>query len=172
MNENTRQKKRLGALDVLIIFLILAVAASVALRWYRGRNSDTASGVQMDPYVITFEIMNIRDSSAQSYLETGTNFYLEDTNQLFGTLREGKTIRDAEKYYEMPDGEIRLVSTDLTGDFYRVDVEASVTARGRMDGEGRFLLDGSKYIGTNREITIYSKYLTVTVLVTGISLAQ
>ena len=172
MNDNGKQKKRLGALDVLIIFLLLAVIGSAAYRWYSGRNSDAASGVQMDPYVITFKIVDIRDSSAQNYLETGTNFYLQDTDQFFGTLREGKTIRDAEKFYEMPDGEIVKVSTDLTGDIYRVDVEASVTARGRMDGEGRFLLDGSRYIGANREITIYSKYLTVTAIVTGISLAQ
>jgi hypothetical protein len=172
MNDNGKQKKRLGALDVLIIFLLLAVIGSAAYRWYSGRNSDAASGVQMDPYVITFKITDIRDSSAQSYLETGTNFYLQDTDQFFGTLREGKTIRDTEKFYEMPDGEIVKVATDLTGDFYRVDVEASVTAHGRMDSEGRFLLDGSRYIGANREITIYSKYLTVTAVVTGISLAQ
>ena len=172
MNENSKQKKRLGALDFLILFLLIAVIGSAGYRWYSGRNSDTASGVQMDPYVITFLIADIRDSSAQNYLETGTNFYLADTDQFFGTLREGKTIRDAEKFYEMPDGELVKVSTDLTGDFYRVDVEASVTAHGRMDADGRFLLDGSKYIGANREITIYSKYLTVTVIVTGISLAQ
>ncbi|MBO7404530.1 MAG: hypothetical protein J6V24_06175, partial [Clostridia bacterium] len=64
MNENSKQKKRLGALDFLILFLLIAVIGSAGYRWYSGRNSDTASGVQMDPYVITFLIADIRDSSA------------------------------------------------------------------------------------------------------------
>lgn len=172
MNENGKRKKGLGALDVLILLLLLAVAGSAGYRWYSARNSYTASSAQMDPYVITFLITDIRDSSAQKYMETDTVFYFTDTDQVFGTLREGKTIRDAERMYNMANGEVVKVSTDLTGDFYRVDVEASVTAHGRTDADGRFLLDGSRFIGENREITIYSKYLTVTAVVTGISLAE
>lgn len=166
------EKKHLGALDIMIIILILAVFGSVAFRYLNIRNSDVASGVQLDNYIITFEISDIRDSSARNYLETGTNFYFDDNDQFFGTLREGKTIQDAAKFYELSDGEIVYVSTDVTGELYRVDVEASVTAKGKIDADGRFLLDGSRYVGLNREVKIYSKYVSYTVLITGITKAQ
>ena len=172
MNGNEDKRKGLGALDYLILVLVAAILAGVGYRWYRSRNDDASEGAQMDNYILNFEIHDIRDSSAQNFMEAGTNFYLADSDQLLGTLREGVTVRECEKYYELDNGELVKVSTDLTGELYRVDVEASLTVKGRMDEDGRFMLDGNKYVGLNQSFSVYSKYLALTLTVTGISLAE
>ena len=79
MNENENTKRRLGALDYLILVLVAAILAGVGYRWYRSRNDDASEGAQMDSYILNFEIHDIRDSSAQNFMEAGTNFYLAES---------------------------------------------------------------------------------------------
>jgi len=172
MNGNTNNKKGLGALDVLILILLLVVIGSVGLRYMRSRNADTSETAQLDNYVVSFQVKNIRNTSAENYLNEGDLFYLEENKQIFGTFRQVQSVQDAQKFYEMPDGSVASVSSHLPGDQYRVDVEASVTASGRMNEDGRFLLNGSRYIVLNDELKIYSKYVVFTVLVTDIAKAQ
>ena len=169
---NQPKKMRLGALDVFIIAAILVCAVSVGLRMFMTRSSDLDKNVQLDHYIVSFTVAGIRDSSAKNYLKTGTNFYLEENDAFFGTLREGVTVGDAEKYYEMPDGSIVLASNNASGDLYRVDAECSLDVTGKTDADGRFLLGGNKYIGPGKELMIYSKDLSITVLVTDITKVQ
>ena len=169
---NKTKKLRLGALDVFIILAVLVCAVSVGLRMFMTRNSDLDKNVQLDNYIVSFEVKGIRDSSAKNYLRKGTNFYLDENDAFFGTLREGVTTNDAEKYYEMPDGSIVLASNTASGDLYRVDAECSLDVTGKTDANGCFLLGGNKYIGINKELLIYSKYLSITVLVTDITKVQ
>ena len=82
------------------------------------------------------------------------------------------SIGDAQKFYEMPDGTVTLVTSHLKEEQRRVDVEASVTAEGSMTKEGCFLLNGSRYIVVNDEIKIHSKNVAFTILITGITKAQ
>ena len=169
---NQTKKQHIGALDVFIIVAVLVCAVSVGLRMFMTQNSDLDKNVQLDNYIVSFKVMGIRDSSAKNYLQKGTNFYLADTQEFFGTLREGVTVNDAESYYEMPDGSIVLASNNASGDLYRVDAECSLDVTGKMDSNGYFLLGGNKYVGINKELTIYSKYLSITVLITDITKAQ
>jgi len=169
---NKTKKQRLGALDVFIIAVVLVCAVSVGLRMFMTQNSDLDKNVQLDNYIVSFKVMGIRDSSAKNYLKKGTDFYLDETDTFFGTLREGVTTNDAEAYYEMPDGSIVLASNTASGDLYRVDAECSLDVTGKMDANGYFLLGGNKYIGRGKELMIYSKYLSITVLVTDITKAQ
>ena len=166
------KKQRLGALDVFIIVAVLVCAVSVGLRMFMTRNSDLDKNVQLDNYIVSFKVMGIRDSSAKNYLKKGTSFYLDENDAFFGTLREGVTVNDAETYYDMPDGSVVLASNNASGDLYRVDAECSLDVTGKMDANGYFLLGGNKYIGVNKEMLIYSKYLSITVLVTDIAKAQ
>ncbi|MBE6625707.1 MAG: DUF4330 family protein [Ruminococcaceae bacterium] len=168
MNKKER-KLKFGALDVFIILVVIVCAVSIVLRYVSNKQSDVGASTPLENYVISFEVLDIKDTSAQNYLEPGTNFYLVESDVLLGTLREGITVRDAEKYYEMPNGDIVLAQNNATGDLYRVDVEGSFDAKGRVDSSGRFLLGGNTYIGINKEVKIYSKYLAVTVVITGIT---
>ncbi|MGN1346715.1 MAG: hypothetical protein ACI4V1_08010 [Eubacteriales bacterium] len=169
---NQKKKQRLGALDVFIIAAVLVCAVSVGLRLFMTRTSELDKNVQLDPYIVSFKVMGIRDSSANNYLIKGTNFYLEETGGFFGTLREGVTINDAKAYYEMPDGSIVLAANNSSGDLYRVDAECSLDVTGKLDANGCFLLGGNRYLGINKEVKIYSKYLAITVLITDITKAQ
>lgn len=166
------KKMRLGALDVFIIAAVLVCAVSVGLRMIMVNNSDLDKNVQLENYIVSFKVSGIRDHSAQKYLQEGTNFYLDENDVFFGTLRGIPTTNDAEKYYEMPNGEIVRVKNNETGDFHRVDVECVLDVTGKMDADGRFLLGGNKYIGVNKELLIYSKYLSITAVVTDITKVQ
>ncbi len=166
---NKERKLKIGALDIFIILIVIVCAVSIVLRYVSNKQSDVGESAPLENYVISFEVLDIKDTSAQYYMEPGTGFYLVDSDAYIGTLREGITIRDAEKYYEMPNGEIVLAQNNATGDLYRVDVEASFDAKGRVDSAGRFLLNGNTYLGVNKEVKIYSKYLAVTVVITGIT---
>ena len=99
-------------------------------------------------------------------------FYLDENGDLFGTFITMNSIQDAQKYYEMRDGTVASVTTTLEGDQRRVDVEGSVNAYGRSDANGCFLLNGSRYIVANDEVKIHSRYVSYTVLITGISKSQ
>ncbi len=170
--KNKKQAKRLNALDWFIIIIVLVCAVAIGIRFFSVRGSDVNDKVELENYVISFEILDIKNSSAQNYMDAGTNFYLQETNEFLGTLREGITVRDAQTFYEMPDGTIVWAQNTATGDLYRVDVEASLDARGKLDANGSFLLGGNRYIGMNKEVKIYSKYLAVTALITGIVKAE
>lgn len=172
MNESEKKKKGLGALDVMILILVVVVIGSAGLRYMRTHGSGAAETAQLDNYVVSFEVKNIRNTSADNYLNEGDLFYLDENNQLFGTFREILSVSDAQKFYEMPNGTIQSVSTRVSGDQYRVDVEASLTASGRVNDDGCFFLNGSRYIVLNDELKIHSKYVAFTVIVTDIAKAQ
>lgn len=171
MNNQKEKNRRLGALDIFIILALAACIISVGMRYISVRNSSVSKNVQLENYIVSFEVSDIRDSSAKNFMEQGTNFYLQESGALLGSLREGITISDAENYYEMPNGEIVRVTNSGTGDLYRVDVEASLECTGTMNESGSFLVNGNQYIGINQELKIYSKYLAITVKVTGITKA-
>ena len=172
MNTKSEKKTKIGALDIFIIIVVVVCVAAISVRMYVNSTSDVGEQVQLEDYVVSFKVLDIKDSSAKSYFEPNTNFYLKDLNTIFGTMREGITVNDAEKEYEMPNGDVVIAQNNATGDLYRVDVEASVTAKGRIDSEGRFLLNGNTYLGANKELEIYSKYLAVTVIITSVEKAQ
>lgn len=168
MNNTIEKKKRIGALDVFIILLVVSCVLFLALRFIDLGGSDVNESAILDDYTVSFKVSDIRDSSAKNYLEPGTNFYLKETDTLFGTLLDGITISDAQEYHEMPDGKVVSTRNTATGSLYRVDVEGSFTVQGRLDQNGTLLLDGNKYIGLNKEISIYSKYLSIQIQITGI----
>ena len=169
MANRTENKKRIGALDIFIILVVLIVIASIVVRFISNRNSDYGDKVQLDNYVVSFKIMGIKDSSAKNYFEAGTNFYLDEGDAFLGTLREGVTINDALKYYYLHDGSVIGVQNSATGNLYRVDVEGALDVTGKTDQNGKFLLNGNTYIAKNSEVKIYSKYLSVVILVTDIT---
>lgn len=169
---NITKNKRLGALDIFIIIVFLVCAISVGLRSFAVNNSEVRNDVPLEDYILSFKISNIKDSSAKNYLEKGSKFYLNDSDAYLGTVSTSPTINDAVRYYEMLDGSIVAAKNNATGDLYRVDVESSMTVQGVTSADGKFLLGGNQYIAMNKEIEVYSKYLSVKITVTGISKAQ
>ena len=158
--------------DYRNLILLVVVIGSAGLRYFRNHSSDAAQTAQMDNYVVSVEVKNIRSSSVDSYLNEGDLFYLDENNQFFGTFQAIRSVSDAQKFYEMPDGTITSVPTRVSGDQYRVDVEFSLSTTGRLNDDGCFYLNGSRYIVLNNELKIHSKYVSFTAIVTDIAKAQ
>jgi len=167
--EKKKQKRRgPGALDVFIVLALIAVIAGVALRAYITNSSEIGTAAVLEDYEVSFEVLNIRDSSNARHMHPGDKYYLKENGAFFGTLTEVNTVNPASAFYEMPDGSIVRESNSATGDNYKVDVQTSVIAQGLMSGNGSFLLGGNTYLGMNKEVQIISKYLSITVRITDI----
>ena len=163
-----KNKKTLGTLDYFIIFALVAVIACLAIRFFSTDRSAFSEKVELDEYIVSFSIYDIKDSSAKNYMTPGSKFYIEETGLYLGELRENLTIKDAEKHYTLDNGEIIIGVNNSSGDLYRVDVDGSFIVKGQTDSDGRFLLGGNTYLGVNKEIEICSKYLAVTATITDI----
>lgn len=172
MENKKTKRKGPGTLDVFIILAVVVVLAGIGLRAYMTRNADVGTAVVLEDYIVSFEVLNIRDSSNARHMQVGDKFYLKDNDIMFGTLQEGNIVNDAAYFYEMPDGTIKKVLNNASGDHYKVDVEADVLAQGTVDQNGAFLLGGNTYLALNKEIPIYSKSLAITVKITGIRKAS
>lgn len=167
---NNGKQKKLGALDVFIIVILIMCIVSIGLRVFSNKTSDISESTQLENYTVSFKVMGIRDSSARNYITKGTKFYLNDSNVYIGAINNGDiTITDAQKYYDALDGSTVSATNTGTGDLYKVDVEAAFDVEGKTDSSGRFLLGGNQYIGENQELQIHSKYLSITILVTEIT---
>lgn len=168
----TENKRKIGALDVFIIIALAACVVCIGIRFFATSRSQVSEKVQLEDYIISIKVEAIKDSSAKNYMTPDTNFYIKETGTYFGSLLEGLTIKDAQKSYEMPNGDVVMGENNAVGDLYRVDVEAKLVSKGKVDDSGRFLLGGNTYVGANKEFNLYSKYLAIKVTVTGVEKAQ
>ena len=58
---NTKEKRRLGALDWVIIVVLIACLISIGLRVYSTMRAQTANSVELEDYIISFKVSNIKD---------------------------------------------------------------------------------------------------------------
>ena len=174
MNNQKTEKKRLGALDIMIIIVAVVCLGTVAARYFMQRSAGYGSeaGQPLESYIVSFEVLDIRNSSAVNYFTPGDVFFMEDENQPIGTLREDVSIQVSEKTYENADGQIVTARAMGEGDLYRVDVRGSFECTGRLAEDGSFLLGGNTAIAVNKEVKLYSKYVSVTGRLTDISKAE
>lgn len=174
MGNQKTERKRLGALDIMIIVIVIVCLCSVAIRYFTQRSAGYGSevGQPLESYIISFEVKDLRNSSAVNCMNAGDVFFIEDENQSIGKLREDLSIQVAEKVYESADGQLVTVRTTGEGDLYRVDVRGSFESIGRMTDDGSFLLGGNLPLAVNKEIKLYSKFLAIEVRLTDISRAD
>ena len=169
MNTQNEKKNRLGALDIFKILAVVVCIVSIGWRYISIKDDSTNNSVSLDNYIVSFDIYNIRKSSADNYLEVGTEFFIDDGDAFFGTLREQISILDAEKFYTTSAGDVIRVAGTETGEQDRVDFKGTMNCSGVMNENGSFLLNGNLYLGIDKEIKLYTKYLSVSIKITGIS---
>ena len=110
MNENDKKKRGLGALDVLIIVLILVVAGMAGFRYYRNSRVKANEAAELSNYIINFQVKNIRETSAGSYLKPGEVFApvegasgagiepVVDTDEVFPAASDDEKVRAELEY--------------------------------------------------------------------------
>lgn len=167
---NQEKKMRLGALDVCIIVAAIVCVVGLGLRTFSKSEAVVNNGATMENYVVSFTVANIRGSSVK-YFNKGDVFFLKENTTRFGELIE-KSELPAQKYYTDINGNSVYVMNESTDDrTKRMDVTGSLLVSGVTDEEGRFLLNGTQYLGANKEVEIKSKYITVNVKITSIAKA-
>ncbi len=161
-------KRRVSALDVFIVVLVLMCIAGVIVRVYVG-----SEGILpvLDPdiseYAVSFEIKQVK-ASVGGYLSSGEKLWTE-SGELFGTVSDNVTVTPAQIFFEDKDGKyVSVYSSADNGDNSLVDIKGSVVTEGYMAEYG-FLAGGTTYVAPNYEIDLHTEKATVTVIITGIS---
>ena len=169
MNENKQTKRRLGALDWCLIIAAVLLIVGICFRLNVFRLFTPKQTPQLEEYLVTFRVANIRSTSGDLF-EEGTVFYAESGKNVFGTVTGSVTITPAEIYTEDEDGKCVLLYYSGDGDDSRVDVSGVFRVAACIsEDKGLYMLNGETYIAPNQSLTIYSDRLTVTVLITGIT---
>ena len=161
-------KRKLNALDIFIILIVILIAAGVFLRIYVVKNGALpGQTAKLEKYAVSFLMKNIRGSSADCFIE-GEELYLDTTGALFGTLTDNIAITPAETFIENAYGEYILTYSVEDGDDGRIDVRTVALVDGYMSDEG-FLLGGTTYIAPNKQMILKSKNIVVNVTITDIT---
>lgn len=168
MNANAKkQKKKLNAIDWFLILAVLLCLAGAAFRLAVGRDGGSLStAVTMEDYVVSFKISNIRNSSSE-YLQQGTEFYMDETDQYFGSILGNVSVTPARFFLEDASGNFVEAYAPENGDATRVDVTGTMQVSGYM-ADGGFLLGGTSTLAINKTVLLRSSHLSVTITITDI----
>ena len=162
-----KKKIRIGALDVFIVLALAACVVGLGLRVFSRSEAVENSTAVMKNYTVDFEVCNIRGSSV-NYFNVGDVFFLKEGNVRLGELVSRSDML-AQKYYTDINGNTVLVMNEATDDMTkRIDLDGRLLVSGIRDADGRFLVNGQKYLGVNKEVEIKSKYITVNVRIIAI----
>lgn len=153
------RKKRIGALDIVIIVLLLAVICVGVLRFAREKSVG-----KLEDYTISLSVSNV--SSDYSDYVDDADYYLKSGEHLGKT--EGTPIFSPSfVYVENERGAyIKSYSTDGS-----VDFKSDVAASGVMTETG-FMLNGKTYLAPNMTVEITSGLVSYTAVITGIEKTQ
>ncbi|MBQ4067510.1 MAG: hypothetical protein IJD22_07700 [Clostridia bacterium] len=162
--EETKSKKRIAAVDIMIAILLVLCITGIVIRIAVGEGGFFSSGTKGD-YIVSYVIKGQDDSNSTLFTE-GCRFYLENGED-FGTLIADAKLNPAKIYGENRDGEpVLYLAPDGT-----VDLEGTLLVSGVMTDSG-FLLNSNRYIAPNMTVTVASSDITVDLIITDITKAQ
>ncbi|MBQ3526969.1 MAG: hypothetical protein IJA52_00225 [Clostridia bacterium] len=161
---NTNQpQKRIAAVDILIILLLVLCLAGVAVRIAIGENG-LFSREEKGSYAVSYIIEGEKDEYSSCFSE-GCEFFLESGDR-FGTLSGNATFTPAKILSENSRGEAVIsYATDGT-----VDITGTFIVDGTMTESG-FLLNSNTYIAPNMTVTVQSTDIIARITVTDITKA-
>ncbi|MBQ2730073.1 MAG: hypothetical protein IJF69_04800 [Clostridia bacterium] len=162
--DEIKTKKKIAAIDVLIVLLLLFCIAGIGVRIAVG-DSGMFAKENRGEYVVSYVIEGEEDQYS-SFFSEGSAFYLEN-GEMFGTLTGNATFTPAAVRSENSRGEyVHGYASDGT-----VDIKGTAIVKGTMTETG-FLLNSNTYIAPNMTLTVSSSDITVKLLITDITKAQ
>ncbi len=132
----TNSKKRLAAIDVFIVMLLICAVVGVGFKVFAG-NIGFFSGSD-EEYYISY-VIECADSELGKLITSGMQLYNED-DELFGTVTGDVITTPAKIYNENSDGEYILGYSSGS----HVDISGTLSVRGKMTEKG-FVLGGDYY---------------------------
>ena len=169
----TKKSVRFGILDAVIILVVLIAVVGV---YFRYSLLNIITGAQhMDEYTVSYSIENIRYTTV-NYINIGDKLYFADNGDDFGTLISvsenmgAVSYTPSSEYFTKSNGEI--VEVIYPNNQSRVDALGRLNCVGRYSDDGGFLVNGSTYIASGQFINVHTDYVTVTIRVEEIALAE
>lgn len=156
--------KKITAADILLLALVFMCILGICVRIFIAKDG-LFNNAEEGEYFVRFVVTGEK-SEHGDYYSDGKVFYTEDDSP-FGTLTGSYRSTPSKQYFENKNGEYEFMySSDG-----KVDISATMLVTGTMT-DGGFLLNGSKYIAANTELSVHSSDITVTVLITDITKAS
>lgn len=155
------RRVRFNLIDLVLIIAVLACLTGVYLRY----NVSEQFGVnhELSTFVLSFEIKNIRYTSADAFPE-GDSFYLNKQDKLLGTVLAIDSTSPTEVVYTDDKGNYK---TAYYPEDTRIDLTGRLQATGIMTDSG-FLLDGNTFLAPGQTYAVQTPRIDVSVTITAI----
>lgn len=168
--EKASKKIKINALDIFIIVLVIACIVGIIYRQYSSEFS-TKTGEE-ELYEVYFSVKDI-SFTVPSYLDTNDKIYFE-SGEFFGNLLNNNDTDTTSALVVAPAG---VVLTDENGNYVstmypdgsRVDANGSILCSCVKNADGRYLLDGTRYITPGEVISVRTELVDLEITITGIS---
>lgn len=164
-----KKARRITAMDLFIIFAVIAVIVSAGLRAYDNAKHKTSGAVTSgEEYIVSFECREMKESSAK-LLGKDEVFYVNGGEDEFGVLKDNPTITPAKIRVELENGELKTdVYAEKNGDNTKVDVTGEFRVKGYKDSNGLIFAECGMYIAPNLTVKAFTSDMSVQFNVTGV----
>lgn len=167
---NKKNKKgRISPLDAFALLFVVFCLVSAVLRLTLDIGDGKTKNAEMSDYLISYKVETVRTTSTV-YFESGTEFFIAESGEVFGITEGVSTVTPGEYYSEDPDGKLTVKYYPENGDESLVDIKGTIRVRGVRDSEtGLFMLNGDTILTPNTSISLKSSELLTVVTVTAIN---
>ncbi len=151
--------KRISAIDILVILLLIAAVIGVGFKVFAG-NVGLFAG-EKEEYHVSY-VIEAADSQIGKYVTEGTTLYTED-GEVFGTI-VGEVITTPAKIYNVnSDGEYVVGYSSGS----KIDIEGTVSVRATNTEKG--LVCANDYLCAGMKIKVYGGAVASEILITDVS---
>lgn len=162
--EVSRKKKKIAAVDVLIVILLVLCVAGIGLRIAVGENGLFYADTK-DEYLVSYVIYSESDEYSALFAE-GCEFFFESGERL-GTVTGTPSLTPSKIVNKTSSGNYTVsYANDGT-----VDIKGTVLVRGTMTDSG-LLVSSSTYIAPNMTVSVASSDISADMHITDIKAAQ
>lgn len=170
LTDDKKQKKpgargRFNIIDLVLLIALLACIAGIYLRYAADR--DLGSKQELDSYTLSFEVQNIRYTSADAF-QADDAVYLRTDDTKIGTLLSLDSASPTEYLFFDLGGNVKQT---YYPENTRIDVTGRILAEGRMTENG-FMLNGNVFLAPGRSYPIMTPHIDVNITITDISLNE
>lgn len=151
-------KKRFGALDWVILIVLLLCAAVFALRL--GYKDKISGDELMSKYAISFSITDVRHTTVDAFVK-GDKVYVATDDTYIGIFDRIDSNSPAAYYVENSDTKVYYPQGT------RIDLTGTIISEGVMNDDGYFA-GGSYFLAPGKRITIYTGHVFVDIVLTDI----
>ena len=169
-SENTKKLPRFGALDVLIILVVIVLIVGI---FFRYKLLDIITAQQnLNEYNVAFSVDNVRYTTPD-YISVGDTVYLN--GEKFGIISSG-----AENAGALSVAPASEMFTDSNGNIIevhypnetRVSFSGNMLCNAMVSETGAILVNGDVYIAPGQTLEVTTELVSITIEINSIELKQ